>query len=255
VRGKFRDARRSAQMLTFCRFDFTTTSEVIVRPYHGEEKRFPVYRDLLTSRSGLLLAARNAKPQEPADLYGEDLEVFSLYLNCIHSGTEAVRASGELLGKTVRSRVSQSGDDATAVKKERDTDEDGEEGSDESSEDDARMSDEIRFEALIKLHHLAAELQDLAMANLAADEIVRMVEDGRLIPREINLAYSSLPSCPLRDLFRDIYIHGQMSYEFFHFLIYEEPDKEFSEFLRDVALECLTLKTNDTDGRVGGRFR
>jgi hypothetical protein len=87
VRGKFRDARRSAQVLTFCRFDFTTTSEVIVRPYHGEEKRFPVYRDLLTSRSGLLLAARNAKPQEPADLYGEDLEVFSLYLNCIHSGT------------------------------------------------------------------------------------------------------------------------------------------------------------------------
>jgi hypothetical protein len=236
---------------------------------HGGQKRFPVCDDLLTSRSGVLLEARIAKPHEPVNLSDEDPEVFSLYLNCIHSGMEAIRAGGELLGKTVTRRSIQSDDVATSVKEERDTDEDTEEGSDESnkegsvegseesSEDSARISAGTRFEALTKLHLLAAELQDLAMANLATDEIVRMVEDDRWIPTKINLAYSSMPSCPLRDLFRDIYIHGQLSSEPIDFLIYEEPDEAFSEFLRDIALECLTLKyrtREDTNARVSDVF-
>jgi hypothetical protein len=94
------------------------------------------------------------------------------------------------------------------------------------------------------------------MANLATDEIVRMVEEDRWIPGPagINLAYGSMPSCPLRDLFRDIYIHSQVSTELIHSLIDEEPTEIFSEFLRDIALEYLTLKHNHTDGRVSDVF-
>jgi hypothetical protein len=235
----------------------------------GGQKRFPVCDDLLTSRSGMFLEARIAKPHEPVNLSGEDPEVFSLHLNCIHSDMEAIRAGGELLSKTAARRSTQSDDVATSVKEERDTDEDTEEGSDESSkegsvegseegsEDNARISAGTRFEALTKLHLLAAELQDLAMANLATDEIVRMVEDDRWIPTKINLAYSSMPSCPLRDLFRDIYIRGQLSFELIGFLIYEEPDEVFFELLRDIALEYLTLKCRtrkDKNARVSDVF-
>jgi hypothetical protein len=97
------------------------------------------------------------------------------------------------------------------------------------------------------------------MANSATDEIVRMVEEDRWIPgtAEIDLAYDSMPSCPLRDLLRDIYIHGNLAGDMIHFLIHEEPTEEFSEFLRDIALECLTLKhrnSEDTNARVSDVF-
>jgi hypothetical protein len=118
----FRDARPLTQVLIFRRFDFTTTFDVIVSPRHSERKRFLVSHDLLTSRSALLLEARIAKPHEPYHLSYTDPEVFSLYLNCIQSGMEAIRAGGELLGKTVTRKSPQSDDAAPPVKEERDTD-------------------------------------------------------------------------------------------------------------------------------------
>jgi hypothetical protein len=263
------DARPPAQALIRRRFDFTTTFDLFVGPCCGEETRFTVDHDLLTSRSGLLLEARISKPQEPVHISNTEPEVFTLYLNCIHSGMEAIRAGGELLGTIVTRKSPQSDDVATSVEEERGTDEDSEEGSnegskgcsvegsEESSEDDASVSAGVRFEALIKLHILAGELQDLAMANLATDEIVRMVEEDGWIPTEINVAYNSMPSCPLRDLFRDIYIHKQVSWNLICFLIDEEPTEVFSEFLRDIALECLTLKyrtREDANVRVSDVF-
>jgi hypothetical protein len=177
-------------------YDFTTTFDVVVGSAHGREKRFPVYHDLLTARSQRFRVARTAEPHQPVRLDDEDPEVFSLYLNCVHSGIEVVRSGGELLGKQVDPAP---GGVAKLVKRERDS----EQGADESND----HPDGGRFEALIRLHLLASKLQDFEMMNSAIDELVRMVDEDGLVPAQVNLIYSSTKrGDPVRTLIRDVYI-------------------------------------------------
>lgn len=120
---------------------------MVVGSAQGREKRFPMYHGLLTARSSFLRSARTAQPQQPVRLDDEDPEVFSLYLNCVHSGIEVVRSGGELLGKQVDPAP---GGVAKLVKREREN----EQGADENDD----HPDGGRFEALIRLHLLASKL-------------------------------------------------------------------------------------------------
>jgi hypothetical protein len=211
------------------RYDFTTTFDVVVGKDQGREKRFPVYHDLLTARSNFFRVALAAKPQEPVRLDDEDPGVFSLYLNCVHSGMEVVRAGGELLRKQVHPR---SDGLENLVKRERDSEQSADENEDDPDGD--------RFEALIRLHLLANKLQDPDMMNSAIDELVRMVDEDGLVPTQVNLVYSSTKrGDPLRALVRDVYIHEAESSECHEFL---RTSELHSEFWRDVSLEYFKLK-------------
>ena len=112
-----------------------------------------MYHDLLTARPNFLLAALAATPQQLVRLDNEDPEVFSLYLDCVHSGMEVIRAGGELLSKQV---LPASDGVENLVKRVRDS----EQGADESEDD----TDGGRFEALIRLNLLANKLQDFDMS-------------------------------------------------------------------------------------------
>lgn len=208
---------------------------MIVGNAQGREKRFPVYHDLLTTRSNFLLAVRTAQPQQPVRLDDEDPEVFSLYLNCVHSGIEVVRSGGELLSKQVHTVSEGTGN---LVKRERDS----EQGVDESDD----HPDGGRFEALIKLYLLAGKLHDFKMMNSATDELVRMVNEDGLVPAQVNLVYSSTRrGDPLRILIRDVYIHEAESPECHEFL---QTNELHLDLWRDISLEYFKLK--DTERSV-----
>jgi len=188
-----------------------------------------VYHDILTARSDFFLAALATKPQQPVRLDDEDPDVFSLYLNCVHSGMEIVRAGGEFL-----SRQSHTASDGVEnlVKRERDS----EQGADESEDD----TDGGRFEALIRLHLLANKLQDFDMMDSVIDELVRMVDEDGLIPTHVNLIYTSTKrGDSLRTLVRDVYVHEAESSEHHEFL---RTSDLHPEFWRDISLEYFRLK-------------
>lgn len=202
---------------------------MVVGKDQGREKRFPVYHDLLTARSNFFRLALAAKPQEPVRLDDEAPDVFSLYLNCVHSGMEVVRAGGALLGKRVHA-VSDGLENL--VKRERD--------SEQSADENEHHPDGGRLEALIRLHLLENKLQDPDMMNSAIDELVRMVDEDGLVPTQVNLVYSSTKrGDPLRALVRDVYIHEAESSECHEFLWTGELH---SEFWRDISLEYFRLK-------------
>lgn len=195
----------------------------------GREKRFPVYYDLLTARSDFFHAALAANPQQPVRLDDEDPDVFSLYLNCVHSGIEVVRAGGELLSKQIHTA---SDGVENLVKRER--------NSEQSADESEDHPDGGRFEALIRLHLLANKLQDFDMMNSTIDELVRMVDEDGLIPTQANLVYTSTKrGDPLRSLVRDVYLHEAESSECYEFL---QTSELHSEFWRDVSLEYFKLK-------------
>jgi hypothetical protein len=239
--GEYNNHNASFGILTARRYDFTTTFDVIVGSAKGREKRFPVYHDLLTARSDFLMDARAAQTQQPVRLDDEDPEVFSLYLNCVHSGIEVVRAGDELLGKQFHPMADGAGG---LVKKEY-----GSEPSAEKSEDD---HDGGRFEALIKLHLIASRLQDFGMMNSAVDELVRMIDEASLIPMQVNLVYSSAKrGDPLRALIRDVYLHEAESSENHEFL---QTSELHSDFWRDIFLEYFKLKETNKVRRRGVRL-
>lgn len=103
-----------------------------------------MYHDLSTARSNFFRAALAAEPQEHVHLDDENPDVFSLYLNCEHSGMEVVRAGGELLRKQVHAA---SDGLENLVKRERD--------SAQSADEIEYHPDGGRFEALIRLDKLA----------------------------------------------------------------------------------------------------
>jgi hypothetical protein len=212
---------------------------VIVSSAKGREKRFLVYHDLLTARSDFLLAVRTAQPQQPVRLDDEDPEVFSLYLNCVHSGIEVVRAGGELLGKQFHSTSDGFGG---LVKKEYES-----EPSAEESEDD---HDGGRFEALIRLHLLASRLQDFGMMNSAVDELIRMIDEDSLIPTQVNLVYRSTKyGDPLHALVRDVYLHEAESSENHEFL---QTSELHSDFWREIALDGILQAERNKEVRRRG---
>lgn len=223
-------------VLSLCRYDFTTTFDVIVGKTQGRQKRFPVYHDLFTARSGFFQTARSKEPERHIHLEGEDPEVFSLYLNCVHSGIEALSFGGELLSK-----VAPVTSDHTrkAIKTEHNDEREAEETDDDT--------DGRRFEALIRLFLLADKLQDPQMMNMAIDEIVRMVEKDGLIPAHVNLVYNSTPrDSVLRKLFRDVYLHEAESMECQEFLkTHDLP----ADFWRDISLEYFNLKIEKDPSR------
>lgn len=222
------------------RYDFTTTLDVIVGSAQARERRFPVYHDLRTTQSNFFLAIRTAKPGQYVRLHNEDPDVFSPYLNCVHSGMEVVRAGGELLGKQAHVAP---GSVEHLVKRERDS----EHGADESED----HPDGGRFEALIRLHLHASKLQDFGMMNSVTDEPVRMVDEDGLVPAQDNLVYSSTKSGDsLRTFIRDVYIHEAESSECHDFL---QTSELSAEFWRDISLEYFKLKdTNKSIGEVYG---
>lgn len=178
------------------------------------------------------LAARHAQPHDPVHLEGEDPDVFSLYLNCIHSGMDAIRADGQLLGKRVAT-----GSEFIAMDVKQ------EPGSEQTAKDVDNDPEGTRFEALIKLHLLADKLQDLAMMNIVVDEIVRMIEDDGLVPAHINLVYESTsPGAVLRTLLRDVYLHEAESAECLAFL---RSASLHHDFWRDISLQDFNLKDTE----------
>lgn len=162
-------------------------------------------------------------------LDNEDPDLFSLYLNCIHSGMKVVRAGGEFLSK--QGHTASDGLD-NLVKRERD--------SEQSADENEHHPDGGRFEALIRLYLLASKLQDADMMNSAIDELVRMVNEDGLVPTQVNFVHSSTKrGDPSRALVRFFYIHEAEGSECHEFLWTNELH---AEFWRDTSLQYFKLK-------------
>lgn len=131
-----------------------------------------------------------------------------MYLNCVHSDIEVVRAGGELLGKQFHSTSDGFGG---LVKRGYDIGPSAEEGEDDH--------DGGRFEALIRLHLLASRLQDFGMMNSAIDELVRIIDEDSLVTKQVNLVYRSAErGDSLRALICGVYIYEAESPENREFL-------------------------------------
>lgn len=77
------------------RFDLEATFDVTVGKLPAQ-KRFTVYTNILTKRSGFMRAARkpewlNGDLRKPVDLEDEDPEVFHAYLNCVYFGADTLK--------------------------------------------------------------------------------------------------------------------------------------------------------------------
>lgn len=92
-----------------------------------------------------------------------------------------------------------------------------------------------RLFPLLRLYVLADQLCDFTTANLIMNDIVRASDEFKHTPskEEILFVWSMIDSCdhPLRMLFVDYQIHEADDEN----LLFEDPDDNLSEYLKDVA--------------------
>ena len=141
-----------------CRYDFTQTFDVLVGP---EKKRFTVYHDMMTDRSGFFKAARSSRwtddPRTPTDLTDHDPEDFANYLQLVYGG--GCIPPDEELTQYVK------------------------DGTPEARSSAAYRLYNDHYEALFKLYILADKLEDLKAANLVMDEILHFGDEfSRFLP-------------------------------------------------------------------------
>lgn len=162
------------------RFPFEQTVEVLVGP---EEVNFVLHKDVACKRSNFFATAYSEQWSEPyrlAKLPEHSPETFSVYMNCIYTGSRS------------DSKASSSLEDAS-------------DGSREDSASDDRMT------SLIHLYILADKLGDLNTGNTTIDEMETIFDPQEYgpTPEVVNLGCTSTPrNSPLRRLMRDCYVHG-----------------------------------------------
>lgn len=180
-----RHTQTSPRFITDCyRYDFSESFDVLVGP---EKKRFSVYYDILTERSGFLRTARSSRwikdSQQATDLTDLHPEVFSHYLQLVCTG------------KFVQPNAAVS--------------QPSEGGHQNAVETAARAieASQSHLKALAKLYVLADKLEDLTSANLVMDEF--LAAHGKttkiVLASLITWIYEHTPaSSPLRTVVRDI---------------------------------------------------
>ena len=202
------------------RYDFTQTFDVLVGP---EKKRFTVYHDMMTDRSGFFKAARSSRwtddPRTPTDLTDHDPEDFANYLQLIYGGG-CIQPDEELTQyfKDGKPKARSS----TALKLGND-----------------------HYGTLFKLYILADKLEDLKSANLVMNEILRFGDEfGRfLCPPLMKLIYDSTPAnSPLRAIARDTIV-----YELAGRFMLEEEDLLPYQLLFEIAKEYHRIKFEQDD--------
>lgn len=207
----------------YCRYD--QSFDVLVGP---EKKRFSVYHDILTERSGFLKAARSSRwtedPQKPTDLTDLDPEVFSHYLQLVYASKfvqpdAAVPKPSESGYQTAEEKA------ASAVE-----------------------ASHSRLKALVKLYVLADKLEDLTSANLIMDEFLAVHKKATKIVLSsliLRVYKHTPPSSPLRTVVRDIILFetGDDYYE-------GDGSKALpKELLFDVLREDSRIKHENRDNR------
>lgn len=237
------------------KFDLTTTFEVEVGDAPSSQQRFTVYANVLTSRSEFFRASRSSQwltdPIKPVDLKAEDPEIFSLYLNCVYFGVEAIQmtqeSGGEDIAKDQSEDDSRQDEESPVTAQGRDAFEVSE------TEYAARLEVEVRRmtgldmreirhqESLVMLYLLADKLQDPTTANVVIDEISRFGEEihTNLGVVAVNLAYKGTThGNPLRRYIRDCFV---LDYEPSFYMDIHTRDYP-GEFYRDVTVQYLRLK-------------
>lgn len=196
------------------RYDSTQTFHVLLGP---EKKRFTVYHDMLTDRSGFFKAARSSHwtedPQTPTKLTDHNPETFTNYLQLIYGGG-CIQPDEEL----------------TQYAKTR-----------ERIFDTARLLF-THYKALSKLYVLADKLEDLESANVIMDAILLFGDEyARLLhPALTKFVHDSTPpDSPLRNIVRDTIVHENAGK---YFLGVKFPAELPHELLLDVAKEHHHMK-------------
>lgn len=198
------------------RYDFSQSFDVLVEP---ERKRFSVYYDILTERSGFLKAARSSRwiqdSQQPTDLTDLDPEVFSNYLQLVYTG-KYIHLDAN----------SSSFPEATGLV--------------------ASHPFYPQMMALVKLYVLADKLGDLTSMNLAMDEFITIHQQSPVIVPFLLMAWIykfTPPSSPLRTVVRNIVLF-EADFDFYK----DEKTKQLPvELLLDVLREDSRLKESNPD--------
>lgn len=211
-------------------YDFSKTFEVLVGP---EKKLFTLHHDLITSRSKFFRVARSshwtADSSKSTDLVDYDSTIFSLYLQCVYTGSIAI-PHPEYVRWCAEGR------------------------SDDKTDETIDETNDV-LESLIKLYSCADKLEDLTAANLAIDELVRFSEDCKILPTAkgvLHLAYESTPSNnPLRELLRDWVIHEASEAMF---ALSNSIDVFPKEMLFDIVKEFNAIKHDGIDETVSSAY-
>ena len=185
-----------------------------------EEKRFSVYHDLLTERSGFFKAARSSRwledPQTPTDLTDHDPEEFSNYLQLVYTSA-LITPDIEVLKWC--------NDDSECDK----------------PNNEILEHMQSHYSVLINLYMLADKLQDLTSCNMVMDGILNFGNQVGRIPR-LNLVkriYNYTPSHSyLRAMIRDMII-----YEVYEDYFDGTTESNFpKQLLFDIAQKSLSVK-------------
>lgn len=218
--------------LTYRIYDLEDTFEVMVGTPPAQSKRFTIHANVFTRRSGTLASLHKSKPDEqtgPADLTGEDSELFQAYLNYVYFGPDTIEQWA----------------DASAAKTKAKP-----EG---GTSDERQAAGDLVFERLVGLYLLAERLVDFRTADAVIDEIIRARDVLRCIPTKgpITLAYASTAKgSPLRTLLRDFWTNDSTTAR-----AHPRTDRECLreagfplECLQDIAVEALGMVREDDYG-------
>lgn len=214
------------RQLTYYRYDLEDTFEVIVGKPTAQTKRFTLHTNVFTGRSGVLAALHGSEADDqakPADLKGEDPELFQAYLNCVYCGPETLEQWAD------------SSEAETSAKPEGSTPDEK-----RTIRDEKQAKADLVFEKLVGLYLLAERLVDSKTDNMVVAEIIRASRVLGCIPTQglITLAYASTAKGnPLRKLIRDYWICESASTR-------TDPERlraaDFpSECMQDIAIEML----------------
>lgn len=147
-----------------------------------------MHTSVVTARSGLLAAFLKDDPDMPVviQLETHDPELFQEYVNCVHSGPQALQKWAK----------------ASVVKADTNPD--------DNTIYPEQVAADLVFEKFIELYILALELIDLKTANMVIGEIMRTYDSFGCIPTEgpVSLAYASTAKGdPLRTLMCDYWVY------------------------------------------------
>jgi hypothetical protein len=214
--------------LTSHRYDLENTLEVIVGEPTAQPKRFTIYTNVFTGRSGVLAALHRAGPDEqkkPANFKREDPELFQAYLNCVYFGPETVEQWADASEAEITAKPEGNTKDEKRIIRE-----------------EKQAVADLVFEKLIRLYLLAERLIDFKTANMVIAEIIRASGLFGCIPTQgpISLAYAStVKGSPLRNLLRDYWICESASTHTNHERIRAAGFP--LECLQDIAIEMLRM--------------
>ncbi|KAM0723837.1 hypothetical protein Q7P37_000827 [Cladosporium fusiforme] len=197
--------------------------------------RYDVLKTFVAVRSEFFRAARSPQwltdPQKPTDLPDDDPEIFSLYVSLVYFGMPSLWPNDNVESEDI-------------IQKDEAMQEHDNKSSEYTGADDADTDSQVqtRFQSLVKIYLLADKLHDLGVMNMIVDEIIRFSDltDGLPELRPVTVCYeSTVDASLLHALLRDYWVHEASKRTLNYFRkAYFPPD-----FYRDVAFECLRIRT------------